>query len=156
MLSRTSEYALRAVLLLSRRDNGEPLAAEAVATALGVPGNYLSKVLNRLTRRGVLESVRGPGGGFRLARRPEQIAVADIVGEFDERSGLSGCVLSERACDAGAPCEAHESWSRWSGQLRRLLEGTTVADFLTTQRHERAGSGGGRGRTERVKEESAK
>ncbi|MCI0433557.1 MAG: Rrf2 family transcriptional regulator [Gemmatimonadetes bacterium] len=130
MLSRTSEYALRAVLLLARPTDGRLRAADSIAETLGVPRNYLSKVMNRLTRRGVLESVRGPGGGFRLARRPDEIAVADIVTEFDTRDSLSVCVLSDRACNASSPCEAHECWTRWSDVMRRLLHDTTVAHFL--------------------------
>ena len=64
MLSRTAEYALRAVLFLA--DRGEPTNVDLIAERLGVPRNYLSKTLHRLAREGVLTSTRGQGGGFRL------------------------------------------------------------------------------------------
>ena len=68
MLSKTSEYALRAVLFLARESRDIPVPAGDIATGLDVPANYLSKILHTLSRAGVVSSERGPGGGYRLAR----------------------------------------------------------------------------------------
>lgn len=130
MLSRTGEYALRAVLLLARRSADGPVKADVIATELGLPRNYLSKTLHRLVRRGVLESERGPRGGFRLARPASVLAVSEVVAEF-EAVRLSGrCVMWGRACESTEPCGAHERWRLWTGEWARLLGGTTVADLL--------------------------
>jgi Rrf2 family protein len=130
MLSRTGEYALRAVLLLAARTAGGPVKADAIATELGLPRNYLSKTLHRLVKRGVLRSERGPHGGFRLARPATALAVSDVVGEFDELEGSGWCVMGGRACDPRHACPAHERWRTWSGAWARLMGETTVADFL--------------------------
>jgi len=130
MLSRTGEYALRAVLMLARRGTDRAIPAEVIAVELDVPRNYLSKTLNRLVRRGVLISGRGPRGGFRLARPAEELAVADVVAEFEEQGPEGKCLVGGRACDPERPCTAHEQWKAWSTQLSRRLDGTTVADLL--------------------------
>ena len=130
MLSRTGEYALRAVVLLATRTADGPVTADAIASELGLPRNYLSKTLHRLVKRGVLESERGPRGGFRLARPASGLGVWEVVGEFEAVGPSGRCVMGGRACDPADPCTAHERWELWSGEWARLVGGTTVADFL--------------------------
>jgi Rrf2 family protein len=67
LLSQTTEYALRAVLHIASQPDGTPVRANALASAIGVPQNYLSKTLHQLARAGILTSTRGPTGGFQLA-----------------------------------------------------------------------------------------
>jgi Rrf2 family protein len=140
MLSRTGEYALSAVLLLARRGTDRATPADVIADELDVPRNYLSKTLNRLVRRGVLISGRGPRGGFRLARRADDLPVADVVAEFEDR-GLEGkCLMGGRACDPERPCSAHEQWKAWSARRSEWLDGTTVADLLHGRERNTRGS----------------
>lgn len=130
MLSRTGEYALRAVLYLAGRNGSAPVAADDIAEAIQVPRNYLSKTLHRLARRGLLKSVRGPRGGFRLSRPPASIPVAEVVSEFDQMPTSRWCLMGGRPCDPEHPCIAHERWLEWTGHLHRMLDRTTIADFL--------------------------
>lgn len=134
MLSKTGEYALRAVLFLAGRAGGSSVPADEIAAAIHVPRNYLSKTLHRLAKRGVLKSVRGPRGGFRLARPQETILVADVVSEFDHIQSSPWCLMGERLCDPSNPCIAHERWLEWTGHMYRMLERTTIADFLSGER----------------------
>jgi Rrf2 family protein len=138
MLSRTGEYALRAVLFLAGRANGKSVPAEDIASAIHVPRNYLSKTLHRLARRGVLSSVRGPHGGFRLTRPAASILVSEVVSEFDQPYSSNWCLLGERPCDPQHPCAAHEKWLDWTGYTRRVMDRTTIADLV--------GNGGRNGR----------
>lgn len=148
MLSRTGEYALRAVLLLAQRNGARVLTAGEIASVLGVPRNYLSKVLQRLVRRGVLNSVRGPAGGFALARDPGTLPVSAVVSEFEEVGSVETCVLGDARCDARNPCAAHERWKKWSDEMARLLDGTTVGELVGEGGGEAAGRGRGRERRE--------
>ena len=93
ILSRTGEYALRAVLHLAEGGTDAPMRVDDIAEALSVPRNYLSKILHELGRAGVLTSSRGPGGGFRLATSPTQLALADVVGRFDPLDEAPSCLL---------------------------------------------------------------
>ena len=130
MLSRTGEYALRAVLYLANRAGAESVPAEDIASAIRVPRNYLSKTLHRLARRGVLASVRGPHGGFRLSRPAASILVSDVVSEFDQTQSSNWCLMGNRPCDTTNPCAAHERWLEWTGYTKRAMDRTTIADLV--------------------------
>jgi len=131
MLSQTSEHAIRAVLFLAQQPVDEHVPADRVAAALGAPANYLGKTLNRLARSGLLASVRGPAGGFRLLRRPEDITLADVAGSVDEAPPPARiCLLGNRPCQAASPCAAHGRWSALRQSLWAPLGHTTIADLL--------------------------
>jgi Rrf2 family protein len=131
ILSRTGEYALRAVLHLAQQADDAPTRVDDIAEALSVPRNYLSKILHELGRSGVLTSSRGPGGGFRLARPAHELTMEDVVGRFDLRNGRSRCLLGRvGGCSEDDPCAAHERWSEISDRLVSFFRETTVAELL--------------------------
>ena len=108
MLSRTAEYAVRAVIVLAREYGQRAVSADEIASTLGAPHNYLSKTLNALARRGILTSARGPGGGFSLAVAPDILTVADIVEVFaDATVNDARCLLRDAPCDPAHPCATH-------------------------------------------------
>jgi Rrf2 family protein len=129
MLSQTAEYALRAVLHLAREGGDGPLRVGDVASALGAPANYLSKILHTLAKAGVLSSRRGPTGGFELARRPTEIALADVIGLFDRLEEGEVCLLRGAPCDRDDPCLAHGRWREVFGSVRRFFRETTIAEL---------------------------
>lgn len=129
MLSRSAAYALRAVLLLAEfHEYGEAhVPAARIASRLEVPGNYLSKVLHQLAGAGVLASQRGPGGGFSLSTRPEDLTVQRVVGPFEPLDDRALCVLRRGRCDHESPCEAHAHWSAVAEATQGFFERTTVS-----------------------------
>ena len=130
MLSRTAEYAVRAIVVLARHYGDRPVSGQDVAAILGAPRNYLSKTLQMLARRGLLTSVRGPGGGFSLARAPETISVADVADVFaDERTNSARCLLDGSACDRTNPCSAHHRWSEITLGRRSPLLQTAIGEL---------------------------
>lgn len=133
MLSRTGIYALQATLHLANQPDGAPVAAATIARDLEIPGTYLAKVLNRLAREGVLESVRGAHGGYRLAGDARRLSVAQVVAPFDEFQPGKVCLMGGRPCDPLNPCSAHDRWAEWTGAARGMLEETTVAALLGTE-----------------------
>jgi Rrf2 family iron-sulfur cluster assembly transcriptional regulator len=130
LLSQTAEHALRAILYLGRNQERGLIAATEVAEALGAPPNYLAKTLRLLTRRGVLRSVRGPGGGFALARPAAAISAADVVEAVDEVSAPANCLLGNRGCDPDNPCEAHARWAELTRRVLQPMEETSIADLV--------------------------
>ena len=130
MLSRTAEHALRALLVLARREDAQPMPAEAIAELTGTPANYLGKTLNTLAKAGLLRCIRGPAGGFALAVPAESITVARIADVFTEPPANPRCLLGTGACDAAAPCAAHRRWKRLCAAARAPLIATTLADLL--------------------------
>ena len=128
MLSRTAEYALRAVLFLA--DSGKPANVDQIAERLRVPRNYLSKTLHRLAREGVLASTRGQRGGFRLARDPDRLPLLEVVEPFDPIRGERRCLLGRPQCSDANPCPAHSQWKAVSDEVAAFFREKTVGDLL--------------------------
>lgn len=128
-ISSTSQYALRAVLHVAEHGREAPVPVDAIAADLRVPRNYLSKTLHVLARAGVLTSGRGPRGGFRLARSPRAITLADVTAPFDDVAART-CLLGRTTCGWKNPCSAHPRWEAVSAAQQAFFRGTTVADLL--------------------------
>lgn len=130
MLSQTAEYALRVVTYLAQQPPDEAVPAIAMAAKVRVPRNYLSKILHQLARAGLLVSVRGRTGGFRLAKAPEKIRLADVVAPFEVTVTQRSCVLGRARCSESSPCGAHHEWKRVLQARERFLLDTVVADVV--------------------------
>jgi Rrf2 family iron-sulfur cluster assembly transcriptional regulator len=130
MLSSTSDYALRATLLLARHQGGRPLRADEIAEATGAPRNYMAKTLNALAKAGIVTSARGPLGGFALACPPHDLTIARVIDCFDEARPQRPCLLGNGPCDVSRPCTAHGRWTAIKDARRALFSDTTVADLI--------------------------
>lgn len=134
MLYQSADYALRAVLFVAQRGAQTSCTARSIAKAIGVPPNYLGKVLNVLTNAGVLASTRGPRGGFRLVDTPSELTLADVAGPFQKLPERHVCLLGDRPCDAMRPCGAHNRWQEMTGQVTAFFRTTTIAGMLNDDR----------------------
>jgi len=132
VISQTAEYALRAVVYLADNDGIAPVHVGDVAAALGTPRNYLSKILHVLARDGVLTSMRGPGGGFRLAVQPDRLRLSRIIGLFDPPPDRRRCVLGRPRCSDANPCGAHALWKEVADRMTAFFHETTVGDVLAS------------------------
>ena len=128
MLSQTVEYALRATLFVAR-SHPRPLPVADIADAVEAPRGYLAKILSELARTGVLESSRGPGGGFRLSRQPSQVALADVVHAIDGTEERR-CLLGHGRCGDSPGCTAHSRWAPIATEMDAFFGKTTLADLL--------------------------
>jgi Rrf2 family protein len=129
MLSKTGLHAVRAVAALARLPAGTYAGAAHVARDIGAPQNYLGKLLKTLATEGLVESQKGLGGGFRLARDPKRITLLDVVEPFEHVSRWSGCILGRPECSEVDPCAIHDRWKAVRDSYLRMLERTTVAEL---------------------------
>src|ERR1019366_3309478 len=125
IFSRPCEYAIRALTHMAGSPADLARAGE-IAKAEDVPLPILSKVLQELVRKGLLESRRGPGGGFWLSRRPELITLRDIVAAIDGLDHFMDCVAGLKVCSEEAPCPLHKNWKGMRAQILTSLETTTL------------------------------
>lgn len=130
MLSRTAIHALRAVVSLAEMATDEYAGASDVAVRIGAPRNYLGKLLRILAEEGIVESQKGKGGGFRLARKPERLTIFDVVEPIDHVSRWGGCFLGRGRCSEQSPCSVHTRWGQVRDQYLKFLRGTTVAELV--------------------------
>jgi len=128
MLTRSAEYAVRALALLAVRGGDDALHSAEIADALGLPPQFLTKILRRLTATDLVTSRRGRSGGFRLNRPPDEISLLAVVRPFQD--GLSGvdCLLGQTDCADAEGCPLHEPWIDIQRSFHDLLAETTLAD----------------------------
>lgn len=131
MMSRTGLHALTALTVLAQLSKGEYVGAAEIAQRINAPRNYLGKLLKRLAEEGLVESQKGKGGGFRLARSPEDIALYDVIEPIDKVSRWEGCFLGRPTCSDDAPCPVHKRWERVRTEYLRFLRETTLADLAS-------------------------
>lgn len=116
-------------MYIATHGSDAPVRVGPIADALGVPQNYLSKTLHLLTRARVLQSTRGPRGGFQLAVAPGRLSLARVTAPFDE-VGERHCLLGRAQCGDRNPCAAHAHWTAVSQSLQAFFRKTTIADLM--------------------------
>ena len=131
-LSSTAQQAVHAVLCIAQLERDGPVCVDDVSKTIGAPRNYLSKTLHLLTKAGVLKSVRGPGGGFRLAFSPERTPLSRVVAPF-EPATQRRCLVGRSVCSDAMPCPAHHRWKEVAASVDDFFNKTTIADLLTKQ-----------------------
>jgi Rrf2 family iron-sulfur cluster assembly transcriptional regulator len=129
-LSQTSRYAIRAAIHLAEEGRERPVPVDEIARALRLPRNYLSKTLHQLARAGVLESVRGPRGGFRLAAPAGRLSLAQIVEPLDPTLGERRCLLGRPVCSDARACPVHGQWRTLGDRIDRFLRRTFLSDLV--------------------------
>ena len=131
-LSTKGRYAVMAMVDLARHSNGKPVALNEIAQRQEISLSYLEQLFARLRRGGLVVSARGPGGGYRLARSPEETRIADIMLAVDEPIKATRCeVGSPRGCTGQqGRCITHDLWEELGRQIQIFLSAVTVADVL--------------------------
>lgn len=129
-ISAKSDYAVRAVIELAAHGGEQALPAETVARAQDIPHKFLEAILRDLRRDGIVQSVRGPRGGYLLARAADEVSVADVVRAVD---GPLVSVRDVRPSDltySGAAEPLLPLWVGLRASVRGVLESVTVADLV--------------------------
>ena len=136
MISKTAIHAVRALAALAGLPADAYAGAAEIAEQIGAPRNYLGKLLKTLAGAGLVESQKGKGGGFRLARQPGRIPILEVVEPIDHVSRWSGCFLGGAHCADRAPCTVHERWGKVRDVYLYFLQQTTLADLITLNGNE--------------------
>ena len=135
-ITQTADYAVRTVVYLAlHRDDG-PVAAAVIAKEMIIPVDYISKVVQALSRAGLVESVPGRNGGARLARDPSDLSMLEIIEAVDGPVTLTRCVIRPGACPRDSYCTVHGFWKKAQQGLIGVLSGTKVADLCGSPEQE--------------------
>src|SRR5512136_2029144 len=110
--SRSSEYAIRAFVNLSRVPEGKYAMVKHIAQEEEIPTHFLAKILQQLARKGLLRSSKGPTGGFTLRRKPGEISLMSIVEALDGIGDYEKCASGMAQCNDDMPCGMHDSWKQ--------------------------------------------
>ena len=139
-LSKLADYGTVAMGYMARNPGSVHTAPE-VAAAVRLAAPTVSKLMKLLARSGLLVSLRGSRGGYRLARRPESITVTDVVEAVEGNIAVTDCGAAPCGCGLDPGCPVQRSWRRINRRLRGVLDSVSVADL--------AGSAGRRSRARR-------
>lgn len=132
-ISAKADYAVRAVVELAATDSEKPVKAERIATAQGIPLNFLENILGELRHAGIVRSHRGAEGGFRLARPAAELTVADIIRAVEGPLASVRGGPPEEASYSGAASTLPRVWIAVRANLRRVVEQVTIADIAAGQ-----------------------
>lgn len=128
-LSTKGRYAVTAMMDLAIHDRDGPVTLSDISNCQGISLSYLEQLFARLRQSGLVEGVRGPGGGYRLGKPSHQISVADIILAVDESIDNTRC-NGNKDCNKGEKCLTHHLWNDLSDRLYEFLDGITLAEFI--------------------------
>jgi Rrf2 family iron-sulfur cluster assembly transcriptional regulator len=129
-VSTRGDYAARALLSLALHGSDRPTSVKEIAERTGLPQPYLEQILLAVKGAGLVRSKRGVGGGYVLARPPEEISLADVLAAVD--GPLTALMEEHDHCEGH--CVLQEVWVGVSDEMRRFLEGYTLADLVERTR----------------------
>lgn len=132
-LTTKGRYAVTAMLDLAIHAHREPVTLSDISLRQNISLSYLEQLFARLRRSELVQSVRGPGGGYRLGRETQKIAVVDIIDAVDESVDATRC-QGQGNCQQGEICLTHHLWEDLSQQIHEFLSGISLADLMA--RHE--------------------
>lgn len=124
--SKTSEYAIRILTYLDRHHETSHSVNE-LHQRLGLPYKYLTGLVTRLVKEGLIHASRGREGGIRLAKSAEEIHLSDILNAVGEPLESDRCILGFASCDASNPCVLHAQWAGPKKEIDTMLRTTTLA-----------------------------
>jgi Rrf2 family iron-sulfur cluster assembly transcriptional regulator len=127
-LSTKGRYGVTAMMDLAIHDNAGPVTLADISQCQGISLSYLEQLFAKLRKHGLVEGVRGPGGGYKLSRPADQISIAEIISAVDEKVDVTRC-HHDGNCQDGERCLTHELWVELSDRLYHFLEGITLAQF---------------------------
>lgn len=132
-LSTKGRYAVMAMADLARREDQRAIALAEIAARQEISLPYLEQLFARLRRQGLVQSSRGPGGGYRLARAASETTVAEIVTAVDEPLHATRCEVDGHVgCMAkGERCLTHDLWAEMGRQMQDYLTSVTLADVVS-------------------------
>lgn len=131
-LNTKGRYAVMAMADLAKHGMAKPVSLADIATRQEISLSYLEQLFAKLRRSGLVRSVRGPGGGYRLAKSAAETRVADIILAVDEPIKATRCDLASQTGCTGARgrCITHDLWEELSRQIHIFLSGVSMADIL--------------------------
>ena len=130
MFSNSSKYAIKAVLFLAVNSSEDHrIMVKDMAEPINVPQAYLAKLLQELSRKGIISSKKGPKGGFFLSKENSQLTLMDVVNVIDAGDKFNACLLSLEKCNADKPCPLHDLAIPSRSKFIHSLNQNSIKDF---------------------------
>ena len=135
-LTTKGRFAVTAMIDVALNNGKGPVTLAAVSERQKISLSYLEQLFGKLRRHGLVDSVRGPGGGYNLARNPDSVSVAEIILAVDEPIDTTQCGGRENCRDEGR-CMTHELWASLNDHIFTFLRAVTLDELVREQRARR-------------------
>lgn len=130
MVSKTCEYAIRAVLFVAQQSQKDiKVSVKEIALAIDSPEAFIAKILQNLRRKGILFSAKGPTGGFYLNNKGLKYSLADVINAIDGDKLFTSCGLGLTSCSAKKPCPIHDEFAGMRKQMKVMMESAILGDY---------------------------
>jgi Rrf2 family iron-sulfur cluster assembly transcriptional regulator len=141
-LTTKGRFAVTAMIDLAMQHGGEPVTLAEISGRQRISLSYLEQLFGKLRRRQLVESVRGPGGGYVLAKDIAQVTVAEIIQAVDEPIDATQCGGKEN-CHDDQKCLTHDLWAALNDRIFGYLEGVTLRQLVDAQKAKEAAKNAG-------------
>ncbi|MBF0611727.1 MAG: Rrf2 family transcriptional regulator [Magnetococcales bacterium] len=135
-LTTRGRYAVTAMLDLACHAHGNPISLADIAERQSISLSYLEQLFAKLRRNGLVQSVRGPGGGYILSLKPEAISVASIISAVDEPIQATACDTSNGPCPRLSRCITHDLWQDLGKHIHHYLESVSLGGLIAHSKPE--------------------
>lgn len=131
-LTTKGRFAVTAMLDIALYEADKPVTLAGISERQSISLSYLEQLFSRLRKQGLVSSVRGPGGGYRIAKSHHEISVSDIITAVDEQIDATQCGGHENCHEEGR-CMTHDLWAALNGKILEYLSGISLADMVELQ-----------------------
>ena len=128
-LTTKGRYAVTAMLDLSLHGGDGPVSLAEISERQDISLSYLEQLFSRLRKNNLVESMRGPGGGYRLGRAPKDVSISDIISAVDENVDVTRCGGSHNCDHGNRRCLTHDLWMDLSKQINKFLSDISLQDM---------------------------
>ncbi len=135
-MSTKAQYAVRALVSLNLSSDGLPVSIKDISARENISLNYLEQLFVKLRRGGIVNSVRGPGGGYLLARSATDIRIDQIIDTVEEALMPLSCMNADGSCGCDMECTTQSVWQGLGNQIRNFLASVTLEDLTNDGRRQ--------------------
>ncbi len=132
-MSTKGRYGLRVMIELAAHYGNGPVLVETIATNQGISGKYIHVLVGGLRAAGLVRTVRGPSGGYELAKRPSTVTARDVIAALEGRSAPVNCVLEASCCSRATLCAARDLWCEVASAVDGVLSAVTLDRLAVSQ-----------------------
>lgn len=130
MFSKSCEYAIKAMIFVAQKSSLDlKIGAKDIAKGIDAPEHFVGKILQDLVKKKLVNSVKGPNGGFYMDNENLKSSIADIIIAIDGDGIYKDCVLGLKACSEKNPCPVHFEFKEIKRNFIKMIEDNTIADF---------------------------
>jgi len=130
MFSKACEYAIRAMMFIAQKSKaGERVGIKDIVKGIDSPEHFVAKILQELSRKGLIQSLKGPNGGFYMDAANLKTSLAEVVSAMDGDQLFTGCGLGLKECNEKKPCPIHDEFKLIRTKLKSMLETTQIGEF---------------------------